>query len=135
MTVGMLVEGMCGKAAALHGECYDTSPFIFNDNKEERVIDYYGKVLQRAGYEYYGRERMFSGTSGDMLSAEIYIGHIFYQRLKHMVEDKAQVRVSGPVDQLTQQPVKGRRRGGGLRLGEMEKDCYRRTRCRSSFER
>ena len=62
------------------------------------------------------------GTSGVEMKAEIFIGVVYYQRLRHMVSDKSQVRSTGQVDQLTRQPIKGRKRGGGIRFGEMERD-------------
>lgn len=65
---------------------------------------------------------MYSGTSGLELQADIYIGVVYYQRLRHMVSDKAQVRATGRNDTLTRQPLKGRKRGGGVRFGEMERD-------------
>jgi len=65
---------------------------------------------------------MYSGTSGLELQADIYIGAVYYQRLRHMVSDKAQVRATGRNDTLTRQPLKGRKRGGGVRFGEMERD-------------
>ena len=66
MTVGMMVEVVCGKAAAVHADCYDTSPFVFNE--KHTAAQYFGEVLTKAGYDFYGTERMFSGISGEMLS-------------------------------------------------------------------
>lgn len=65
---------------------------------------------------------MYSGITGVEMKADIYIGIVYYQRLRHMVNDKFQVRTTGPVHNLTQQPVKGRKRAGGIRFGEMERD-------------
>ena len=77
----------------------------------------------KAGYNYHGNEPMYSGVTGEELSADIYIGCVYYQRLRHMVNDKFQVRTTGPVVSTTGQPIKGRKRGGGIRVGEMERDA------------
>ena len=66
---------------------------------------------------------MYSGTDGRELTADIFFGIVHYQRLRHMVSEKWQVRSTGPLDAVTHQPNKGRRRGGGVRFGEMEKDA------------
>ncbi len=66
---------------------------------------------------------MYSGVSGTQLKVDIYFGLVYYQRLRHMVHDKSQARATGPVDILTQQPLKGRKKGGGIRMGEMERDA------------
>ena len=66
---------------------------------------------------------MYSGIYGNMMKAEIYIGVVYYQRSRHMVSDKSQARSTGPVDVLTQQPVKGRKKQGGIRLREWERDA------------
>ncbi|KAJ2711460.1 hypothetical protein H4S00_006049, partial [Coemansia sp. D1744] len=76
-----------------------------------------------AGYNFHGSEPMYSGVTGQEMRADIYIGVVYYQRLRHMVSDKYQVRTTGPINPLTQQPIKGRKRGGGIRLGEMERDA------------
>ncbi|OMH85234.1 putative DNA-directed RNA polymerase I subunit RPA2 [Zancudomyces culisetae] len=120
MTIGMFVESLAGKSGALHGIPQDATPFQFDENNS--AADYFGSQLLRAGYNYHGNEPMYSGISGNELAADIYIGVVYYQRLRHMVSDKYQVRTTGPVDPLTMQPVKGRKKGGGIRLGEMERD-------------
>lgn len=120
MTIGMFVESMAAKAGALHGLAQDASAFQFSENF--KAADYFGEQLRAAGYNYYGNEAMYSGVSGQELRVDIYIGLVYYQRLRHMVSDKFQVRTTGPVHNLTQQPVKGRKRAGGIRLGEMERD-------------
>jgi len=120
MTIGMLIESMAAKAGALHGICQDATPFNFNE--KQTAVDYFGEQLLKAGYNYYGNEQMYSGVTGMPLRADIFIGVVYYQRLRHMVSDKFQVRTTGPVHNLTQQPVKGRKRAGGIRLGEMERD-------------
>ncbi|KAH9948753.1 beta and beta-prime subunits of DNA dependent RNA-polymerase [Amylocystis lapponica] len=121
MTIGMLVESMAGKAGAMHGVAQDATPFQFTE--EDTAVDYFGEQLLAAGYNYYGNEPMYSGITGQEFAADIYIGVVYYQRLRHMVLDKFQVRTTGPVDPVTRQPVKGRKRAGGIRFGEMERDA------------
>lgn len=121
MTIGMMIESMAGKSAASYGHCYDATPFQFSE--DDSAIDHFGNMLVKAGYNYYGTERFYSGTDGRELEADIFMGVVYYQRLRHMVSDKYQVRTTGPVDTLTQQPVHGRKRQGGVRFGEMERDA------------
>ncbi|CAG0884695.1 unnamed protein product [Darwinula stevensoni] len=120
MTMAKVMECMAGKAAAMHGHVYDAQPFRFNE--KQTAADYYGKLLEMAGFNYYGTETMYCGTSGEAMPADIFFGVIHYQRLRHMVLDKWQVRSTGAVNAVTHQPVGGRKRGGGVRLGEMERD-------------
>lgn len=122
MTIGMLVESMAGKSGALHGHYQDATPFTFHESGDEVSLDHFGKELQTAGYNYYGSEALYSGSSGCVMKADLYIGIVYYQRLRHMVSDKYQVRALGAVNPLTRQPIKGRKKGGGIRLGEMERD-------------
>ena len=121
MTIGMFVESLAGKAGALHGIAQDSTPFRFDE--KNTAIDFFGHQLMKAGYNYYGNEPMYSGITGEELHADIYIGVMYYQRLRHMVNDKFQVRSNGPVNSLTGQPIKGRKKGGGIRVGEMERDA------------
>ncbi|QEU61969.1 Rpa135 [Kluyveromyces lactis] len=121
MTIGMFVESLAGKAGALHGIAQDSTPWTFNES--DTPADYFGDQLAKAGYNYHGNEPMYSGATGEELRADIYIGVVYYQRLRHMVNDKFQVRSTGPVNSLTMQPVKGRKRHGGIRVGEMERDA------------
>jgi DNA-directed RNA polymerase I subunit RPA2 len=121
MTIGMFVESLAGKAGALHGLAQDSTPFRFDE--QNTAVDYFGHQLMKAGYNYYGNEPMYSGITGQELHADIYIGVVYYQRLRHMVNDKYQVRTTGPINQLTGQPIKGRKKGGGIRVGEMERDA------------
>ncbi|KAJ2078814.1 hypothetical protein H4R24_004221 [Coemansia sp. RSA 988] len=121
MTIGMFVESIAAKAGALHGVCQDATPFQFSE--ANTAADYFGEQLRQAGYNYHGSEPMYSGVTGQEMRADIYIGVVYYQRLRHMVSDKYQVRTTGPISPLTHQPVKGRKRGGGIRLGEMERDA------------
>lgn len=122
MTIGMLIESMAGKSGALNGMFQDATPFTFHESGDKVAVDYFGEQLQQAGYNYYGSEPLYSGVSGCLMEADLYIGVVYYQRLRHMVSDKYQVRATGPVNQLTRQPIKGRKKGGGIRLGEMERD-------------
>lgn len=121
MTIGMFIESLAGKAGALHGLAQDSTPFRFDE--ENTAADYFGHQLKQAGYNYHGNEPMYSGITGEELFADIYIGVVYYQRLRHMVNDKFQVRSTGPITQLTGQPIKGRKKGGGIRVGEMERDA------------
>ena len=122
MTIGMFVESLAGKSGALHGLAQDSTPFKFKDKAGETAVEYFGHQLKAAGYNYHGNEPMYSGITGEELAADIYIGVVYYQRLRHMVNDKFQVRTTGPVTPLTGQPIKGRAKGGGIRVGEMERD-------------
>merc|ERR1719193_381835 len=122
MTIAMMIEQMAGKSGAIHGKVHDATPFTFSEDADNDAITYFAEQLESAGYNYYGNETLYSGVSGVELKAEIFFGVIHYQRLRHMVSDKFQVRSTGPCDTLTCQPVKGRRRGGGVRFGEMERD-------------
>lgn len=129
MTIGMLLESMCGKAAMQMGEVQDATPFVkktyFEHNTEDdhNIEDNVGEKLRKCGFNYYGNEPMYSGITGTELKTDIFIGSVYYQRLRHMVNDKYQVRTSGAVVATTHQPVGGRKNKGGIRFGEMEKDA------------
>lgn len=112
---------MAGKTASVHGLVHDATPFRFSE--KHTAIDYFGQLLTDGGYNYYGTEKLYSGIDGRELTADIFFGVVHYQRLRHMVSDKWQVRSTGPIDVLTHQPIKGRKRGGGVRFGEMERDA------------
>ena len=120
MTIGMFIESLAGKSGALHGLAQDCTPFTFSE--DHTAGDFFGEQLSAAGYNFYGNEPMYSGVTGKEFAADIYLGVVYYQRLRHMVNDKFQVRTTGPVNALTGQPVKGRQKGGGIRVGEMERD-------------
>ncbi|KAM4591755.1 DNA-directed RNA polymerase I subunit RPA2 [Odontesthes bonariensis] len=121
MTIGMLIESMAGKSGALHGLSHDATPFTFSE--ENSALEHFGELLRAGGYNYYGTERLYSGLSGQELEADIFIGVVYYQRLRHMVSDKFQVRTTGARDKVTNQPVGGRNIQGGIRFGEMERDA------------
>ncbi|KAJ1636819.1 hypothetical protein T492DRAFT_956430 [Pavlovales sp. CCMP2436] len=120
MTVGMLVESLAAKSGSLHGIKQDGTPFRFGDRQP--AADYFGRQLVAAGYSHAGSEPMYSGIYGCEMQMDIFIGVVYYQRLRHMVSDKYQVRAKGPVNAQTRQPIKGRKMHGGIRLGEMERD-------------
>lgn len=117
MTVGKLIEFIAGKAGSLQGEYHYGTAFS-GDRVEDLSAD-----LVRNGFDYGGKELLTSGTTGEPMEAYIYTGVVYYQRLKHMVLDKMHARSRGPRVVLTRQPTEGRSHEGGLRLGEMERDC------------
>ena len=118
MTVGHLIECLTGKIGAIRGTFEDASPF--NGRKVGDVM----KELKEAGFNSKGNETLYSGTTGEQIKAEIFMGPTFYQRLKHNVEDKIHARSRGKRNALTNQPNGGRKSEGGLRIGEMEKDAF-----------
>ncbi|KAM0688034.1 DNA-dependent RNA polymerase II [Conglomerata obtusa] len=117
MTIGHLIECLSGKLSALQAKEGDATPFnnVTVDSISEELIKY--------GYNSRGFEVFYCGYTGRKLKAQIFVGPTYYQRLKHMVDDKIHARARGPVQILTRQPVEGRSRDGGLRFGEMERDC------------
>eukprot|EP00746_Dinoflagellata_sp_MGD_P158898 gnl/MRDRNA2_/MRDRNA2_86586_c0_seq2.p1 gnl/MRDRNA2_/MRDRNA2_86586_c0~~gnl/MRDRNA2_/MRDRNA2_86586_c0_seq2.p1 ORF type:complete len:969 (+),score=-1.87 gnl/MRDRNA2_/MRDRNA2_86586_c0_seq2:233-3139(+) len=117
MTIGHLIECLVAKVASLSGISGDSTPF--SDMTVNEITD----KLHNLGYQKHGWEVMFNGHTGQPLPNMIFIGPTYYQRLKHMVADKIYSRSSGKVTNLTRQPLEGRAREGGLRFGEMERDC------------
>ncbi|KAG6837761.1 DNA-directed RNA polymerase III subunit [Arthromyces matolae] len=117
MTVGKMIELLAGKAGVLNGSLeYGTA---FGGSKVEDM----SRILIDNGFSYAGKDMLTSGITGEPLEAYVYFGPIYYQKLKHMVMDKMHARARGPRATLTRQPTEGRSREGGLRLGEMERDC------------
>lgn len=117
MTVGKMLELVAGKAGVLRGTFeYGTA---FSGSKLAEM----SQTLIDHGFSYDGKDYLTSGTTGEPLPAYVFTGPIYYQRLKHMVQDKLHSRARGPRAILTRQPTEGRSRDGGLRLGEMERDC------------
>ncbi|KAF8078866.1 DNA-dependent RNA polymerase II second largest subunit [Lyophyllum atratum] len=117
MTIGHLVECLLSKVATLIGNEGDATPFT------DLTVESVSTFLRQKGYQSRGLEVMYHGHTGRKLQAQVYLGPTYYQRLKHMVDDKIHSRARGPVQILTRQPVEGRSRDGGLRFGEMERDC------------
>jgi len=117
MTMAQLKETLLGKVLLQLGLFGDGTSFC--KFKVETIIE----ELQKVGYESNGNEVMYNGSTGEQLHCNIFIGPAFYQRLKHMVKDKQHSRSIGPMVNLTRQPAEGRARDGGLRFGEMERDC------------
>ncbi|KFA61168.1 hypothetical protein S40285_02206 [Stachybotrys chlorohalonatus IBT 40285] len=119
MTVGKLLECLTGKASVLDGR----KDYGFGDAFRSHPVDEMGQALLNHGFSWEGKDYFTSGLTGEPLEAYIFNGPIYYQRLKHMVQDKMHSRSRGPRAILTRQPTEGRSRAGGLRLGEMERDC------------
>ena len=118
MTISHLIEILGGKVGALSGKYIDGT--IFESQSEKELRSY----LKELGFRENGTERMYNGITGEEFKVDIYIGDMYYLKLKHMVANKLHSRASGRIQLLTRQPIEGRSKGGGLRLGEMEKDCF-----------
>jgi len=117
MTIGQLKETLLGKVLVELGLFGDGTSF------GELDVDTISKKLLDLGYEAHGNELMYNGLTGEQIECSVFMGPVFYQRLKHMVNDKQHSRSFGPMVNLTRQPAEGRSRDGGLRFGEMEKDA------------
>ena len=123
MTIGQLIESLTGKACARYGSFADSTAF----GQPGTQSKLYGHLLQNAlendeAYEAYGNEVLYNGMTGEQIESSMFLGSVYYMRLKHMVKDKQQSRCLGPRSALTKQPVGGRANEGGLRIGEMERD-------------
>ncbi len=117
MTIGYLIELLAGKTGAAKGKVIDGTPFTGTRIEELE------NQLREMGFRFDGKETMYNGITGKKMDAKIYIGNMYYLKLKYMVKNKMHARASGKVALLTRQPIEGRARGGGLRLGEMEQQA------------
>jgi DNA-directed RNA polymerase II subunit RPB2 len=117
MTIGHMNECLLAILCSLTGERGDGTLF------RNMSLEYLCEQLEKCGYDRYGRAQMYNGFTGEAFPALIFIGPTYYQRLRHMAADKDHARSRGPVMMLSRQPTEGRARAGGLRFGEMERDC------------
>ncbi|MBW2968323.1 DNA-directed RNA polymerase subunit B [Candidatus Woesearchaeota archaeon] len=118
MTISHLIELVGAKMGALAGEFVNGTTFASENEADMR------KQLKALGFRENGTETMYNGQTGEQMNAKIYIGNMYYLKLKHMVANKLHSRARGPIQLLTRQPTEGRAKEGGLRLGEMEKDTF-----------
>jgi len=117
MTIGQILETMAAIFGSKQGKVIDATPF------EGISSDDLVKHMKDLGLNYYGKEAMYNGLTGKKYEVDIFMGMAYYQKLHHLVKDKTHARARGPVQILTRQPTEGRAREGGLRFGEMERDC------------
>ncbi len=117
MTVGYLLELLAGKVGCVSGSVIDGTSFSGASKKELE------DQLEKLGFRYDGKETMYSGITGKRMASKIFVGNLYYLKLKYMVGNKMHGRASGKVALLTRQPIEGRSRGGALRLGEMEQQA------------
>jgi DNA-directed RNA polymerase subunit B len=117
MTVGYLIELIAGKVATVSGKIMDGTGFSGQN------VDDLEKQLEQLGFRADGKETLYNGITGRMMQVKIYVGNMYYMKLKYMVGNKMHARASGKVTLLTRQPIEGRAKGGALRLGEMEQQA------------
>ena len=117
MTIAQLLECILGKSCSLLGYGGDGSGF--NNTEIEKLI----QILENQGFDGTGNEILYNGQTGEQMKTSIFMGPTYYQKLKHMSSDKIHSRASGPIVSMTRQPSEGRSCHGGLRFGEMERDC------------
>jgi DNA-directed RNA polymerase beta subunit len=117
MTIGQILETMAAVLGTKQGKVIDATPF------EGIASDSLVKHMKDLGLNYYGKQAMYNGLTGKKYEVDIFMGMAYYQKLHHLVKDKTHARSRGPVQILTRQPTEGRAREGGLRFGEMERDC------------
>ncbi|XP_051121489.1 DNA-directed RNA polymerase III subunit 2 isoform X2 [Andrographis paniculata] len=122
MTVGKMIELLGSKAGVSCGRFHYGSAFGEPSGHADRV-EAISETLVKHGFSYDGKDFLYSGITGEPLQAYIFMGPIYYQKLKHMVLDKMHARGNGPRAMMTRQPTEGRSKNGGLRVGEMERDC------------
>jgi DNA-directed RNA polymerase II subunit RPB2 len=117
MTIAQIIECVGSKAGIMNGDFKDATPF------EKFDVNTLCNELHKSGFQKHGYEVLYNGYTGLRMPCQIFIGPTYYQRLKHLVNDKIHSRNYGPLQGLIRQPTEGRSREGGLRFGEMERDC------------
>ncbi|PIV69347.1 MAG: DNA-directed RNA polymerase subunit B [Candidatus Aenigmarchaeota archaeon CG01_land_8_20_14_3_00_37_9] len=117
MTIGKLLEIIGGKVCALNGK--RSSNPAFHPTPEKDFVE----ALEKNGFKGDGKEALYDADTGEKYTQDVFMGNVFYQKLDHLVSNKIHARSRGPITLLTKQPTEGKSKRGGLRLGEMEKDC------------
>ena len=118
LSISHLIELLAGKVGALSGRFVDGTTFNSEPEKSLR------EELLGLGFRDNGEEVMYNGITGEVMKSRVFIGNMYFLKLKYMVANRLHARASGRIQLLTRQPIEGRAKGGGLRLGEMEKDCF-----------
>jgi len=118
LSVSHIIELIAGKVGAMNGRFVDSTIFKQDSDKSLR------QELAELGFRDDGEEIVYNGVTGEMMKSRVYIGNMYFLKLKYMVANRLHARASGRIQLLTRQPIEGRAKGGGLRLGEMEKDCF-----------